>query len=455
MNMPTALRRHWRPLLSLLFGALVYFFWLSRYPYLLLGKESLNLFLFDQEHLLDRLSFPGGMARYISEFLTQFFLDVRWGALVYALLLTGLQRAVWRLCEGRRAETYLLTFIPSISLWYLSANTDIQLTYLVAVVLTTTVLALSPRKRISGLCVLAAATPLVYWLCGPVAAMLPFGVFLRQRHTRRSAILWFAALMLWAALCIAGSWWVAAYPLHQLVQGIGYCFRGSAATSIGLLVPPSAILAVALFASRQGSRAGAKVCRWAGAALCLAGLLLVWHHFSATDYEEIEYDALQRMGMTSHIAAKSRASSPKSTVCQLVARQAASPASGQAQDTELLKALMDNGMMHSQSSAFMLSDLFLKNGLVNKSQHAAFEAMESVWYSKSARALRRLVETNLITGHYAVALKYISLLEETLFYRSWAREMRSLAEHPDQIGSHPVYGPLRNVYLHTRDELFF
>jgi len=75
----------------------------------------------------------------------------------------------------------------------------------------------------------------------------------------------------------------------------------------------------------------------------------------------------------------------------------------------------------------MMSDLFFQMGFVNFAQRTMFEAMESMSnYNKSARALCHLTETAIVTGQYEVALKYISILEETLFYKRWAQKMRQL-----------------------------
>ena len=86
---------------------------------------------------------------------------------------------------------------------------------------------------------------------------------------------------------------------------------------------------------------------------------------------------------------------------------------------------------------------------------AAFEAMESIEdYDKSGRSLQRLVETSLITGRREVALKYISLLERTLFYRSWAKKMRLLAEHPELMEG-TVYDQLKKMYNESENLLFY
>ena len=83
----------------------------------------------------------------------------------------------------------------------------------------------------------------------------------------------------------------------------------------------------------------------------------------------------------------------------------------------------------------MASELYFLMGMVNMSQRAAFEAMEAVYCNKSARALKRLAETALITGEDEVARKYISILDETLYYSKWAREARQYLGRPENVNS--------------------
>jgi RNA polymerase sigma factor (sigma-70 family) len=127
-------------------------------------------------------------------------------------------------------------------------------------------------------------------------------------------------------------------------------------------------------------------------------------------------------------------------------------------ESEELKENMlhPNKVLTSGAAAMMMSDVYLHMGFVNMSQRAAFEVMmSSPNYNMSGRELSRLVETNLITGQYEVALKYISLLEHTLFYRSWAKQMRQLATNPELIKRSPKYGSLQEVYQQTVDVFFF
>ena len=181
-----------------------------------------------------------------------------------------------------------------------------------------------------------------------------------------------------------------------------------------------------------------------------------WESDKVGTYEEMEYDMLIRQQKWDKIVAKFQQKSSELVSIQNVARLAARYR-GQINQQELMIGLMlSKQSLSSISSAFMTSEVAMQIGMVNVAQRSAFEAMEAIPnYNKSARALRRLVETNLVTGQYEVALKYISILEETTFYRGWARKMKPLAEHPETIKDNPVYYRLKEVYDNGEDMFFY
>ena len=102
----------------------------------------------------------------------------------------------------------------------------------------------------------------------------------------------------------------------------------------------------------------------------------------------------------------------------------------------------------------LTGEIYFHLGLVNTAQRLAFEAMEAISnYNKSGRALKRLVETNVINGQYKVAEKYIKILEKTIFYRRWAERMRAMLGDEKAINAHPLYDTLRQYRL-QEDFLF-
>lgn len=73
--------------------------------------------------------------------------------------------------------------------------------------------------------------------------------------------------------------------------------------------------------------------------------------------------------------------------------------------------------------AMALSDIYYEIGDLASAQKFAFEGyVSSTLYGYgNVRSLMRLVQTNLILSNYAVARKYLSILENTLFYKKWAK----------------------------------
>ncbi len=74
-------------------------FFLFAYPYHLMRREQLNLFLFDGDYIRQTYHGLGFLARFVSDFLEQFFVVPVLGSLIVALLLTGIGVLVYRICR--------------------------------------------------------------------------------------------------------------------------------------------------------------------------------------------------------------------------------------------------------------------------------------------------------------------------------------------------------------------
>lgn len=76
----------------------------------------------------------------------------------------------------------------------------------------------------------------------------------------------------------------------------------------------------------------------------------------------------------------------------------------------------------NDASPFFGCEVFYQLGYINEAYRWAFEALVSK--GQSPRILKRLTLTSLINRDYAVGEKYLNILEQTLFYRNWARYYR-------------------------------
>ena len=397
--------------LTALFGVLAFCFWAFVRPELLMERESFQLFLFNSDYLTERLSVPGGFSRYVGEFLTQFFMSEKTGACILALLLMAIQWLSWILlhrCLPAVAEKllFLISFLPAMKLCYLLCDIDVSMSLPVGVLLTLLLMALLPSGNTKSLSASLIMIPFGYWLAGPVALLLAIYQlrFLRKPLKKVWVVTESMALVLLLVVCMWGSSYFVPYSLENIVKGIDY---------------------VAIQRDKAGT------------------------------LEMMEYDYLQRKLAWEKVLEKANRVEPKAKACHHIVSLARFYQHEISPEELKMSLYQPFTALTSTTSSMMMSDLFFQMGFVNFAQRTMFEAMESMSnYNKSARALCRLTETAIVTGQYEVALKYISILEETLFYKRWAQKMRQLATYPENIKNHPKYGALQKIYGETEDLLF-
>ena len=405
MKAKTIIGTYLRWMLTVVFAVAVFCFWLFKLPFLMAAREQIQLFLWNTDYLMERLIVPGGLAQYLGEFVVQFFVKTVFGALWYVVLLVAVQLLTWRLMRSKQGTLksfwlYLLSFVPSCLLWYLACNPKIPTTPIMAVLLTFGLMNLLPKHQKARWIVAFVMIPLGYWLLGPAVVLLALYLL----FTRGANVLLRIAPMILLAFCVVGSSWLVPYPLKQIARGIDY----------------------------------------------------YWEKEAMGSYDEMEYDMLMRQQRWDEMIEKYNHEGSQSlsvyNAVQVVMWQ--QQRIGQHEVTARIN--LDQRALKNIPSAFLMSEFCMPIGLANMSQRAAFEAMEAIPnYNKSARALQQLVETNLITGNPKVALKYISLLEQTTFYGGWARKMKAMALQPELLKENPLLYQMKKIYDNDEDMLFY
>lgn len=85
----------------------------------------------------------------------------------------------------------------------------------------------------------------------------------------------------------------------------------------------------------------------------------------------------------------------------------------------------------------LLCDIHFMTGDLAMSESYALDAMTQSKRGGNTRALRRLMQINLLRGEYALAGKYIALLEQMPFYKEWADEYSGYLSEPEQMSDNP------------------
>ena len=445
------LSKHTPLLLTLVFGLVVFLFWRILYPFALTYQEQLQLFLFDGDYFCGRMAEPGGFARYVAEFLMQFYNSVTIGALIIAVLYMLVQRLTWRLMGSH--SYYVWSFIPVIMLWYAMGDESVMLTYVVALLMALSA-ALAWRLvqlvRLGKLVRLALALvtiPLLYWLIGPMVLLV--AVLMMPWAVAVPALVYALALILLSAHYLP-------FPMLRVVLGISY-YRIPETMPYMLMAIPVVIWIMALFIKKLPQPKPWVACVQV---LVVAVLVLVpkAFGFDARKYDLIEYDYLVRIGDWKGVIAKAEKRMPDLPM-SVSATNLALGMTNQLGDrafnfyqrgSEGLLPKFERNFATSQ----LTGEIYFNLGLVNTAQRFAFESMEAIPnYNKSARVVKRLAETNLINGQYEVARKYLQMLEKTIFYRPWAQRTMAMLGDEKAIDAHPLYGKLRQYRL-QEDFLF-
>ena len=467
----------WKPLLSLLFGVAVVIFWAVPFVGGLCFQEQYQMFLFDTVYFLERIVLPGGLADYISEFLVQFYYMPVLGGAIIALLLMGIQAAVWGLMKqyGARHDFpgYLLSFLPSIALWCAMGDQNVLLSFVVALFGALVIGWIHNRfhNRLVKVVFELVSTALVYWFLGPVVflyAALMIGDTLKnakQKGNVFSGIGYSAVILILTVAWILLTTQTLQYPLYRIFAGLNYYRYPGTISPLPFVVMVWAVVIpfLGMIPCRQKSL---QKLQQSKVVIVLSYVLVIvasWFGIKASfdemTYDLIDYDFLVRTEQWDKIiekAEKKQATTPLSVSCVNLAL------SQKGMLADRLFEFYQNGgeglfptFTRDMISPVSTAEIFFRLGMVNDAERYMFEAQEAIPnYRKSARLTRRIVECEIINGNYQVAAKQLRRLQKTLFYRNWANQTMALLGNEKAINRHPVYGKLRKYREKKQDFLF-
>ena len=447
--------------MTVLAGVGIYCFFAFRYPYHIHFQEQYQLFESTWAYFASVSVVPGGFADWLGRFLTQFFYYAPAGALIMAVLLCGVQLLTWAACKEKSLLSYALSFIPAVLLLLFFCDENALAGGAVAIALSlaaAALLALVGKDRLRRV-LEAAAAPLLYFLCGPVALAYVLVVIVRETgKTGAKAIPFSVLILVLLAACPLVASLFAPYPLSRLYAGIHYYRYHNLVpvllwlSAFSTVIPP----VVSMFPAKGGSPLPGAL---AYVLVAAAGIFLLFRTADAPKEEWMRYDFMVRMQMWNRImqAADSRnPDNPKTVSCLNLALAK----TGRMPDAQF--SYFQNGpegllpgFKRDYTNPVSTGEIFWHLGMVNTAQRFAFEAQEAIPdFQKSARCYSRLAETNIVNGDADVARKYLKALCNATFYRRWARETLSLLDDGTIFDKRPELARARDCRLREHDFLF-
>lgn len=453
-------------ILPFLLGLAVFLFFGLVYPHHLHYHEQFQLFLNTGDYFLELAVKPGGVADYLGAFITQFFLFSWAGAALLAVLFMMLQWLVQFVGDSIRPSSiwFPLSFIPPLFYWILLCNENFMTGGIVSVLMALGAwrIYFFIKKTNARRVYVLAMIPLLYWIAGGSAIFFTLGCLVmewtRDRSLQGRVLTTAGFLTLLTGILLLTGIVLPQYPFLRLVYGTDF-FRFPVLYPAGvwviwlmcLIIPLSRLILPERF-KKPGNNA--LVSLLLSVVILAAGGYLIAINTEKNKEDIMAFDYFVRMQQWDKAIARADRKTPSS------------PLSVACLNLSLCKSgMMSDYMFHYYQNGpegliptfvrdftlpMITGEIYYHLGFINTAQRFAFEAMESLPnYWKSARSVKRLSETNLINGQYAVARKYLTILQKTLFYKRWADYVLSYLEDEEGINAHPEWGTLRRYRTKT------
>jgi hypothetical protein len=443
----------------IVFGALFAFLQMC-FEYHFYYIEQSQLFLFSEAYIRNKLLLPGGFSMLVAEFLVQFFSRPYVGALVTAVLLTGVGVCTAGIVKriAPVSGLFILYVLPMLALLFMHFDFNYRVQGTVCYLMMMALLCGYMRIRndlfrlVAG-CVLV---PVLFWLAGSITVLFAGMVCLFEglRKTPK----WYISLIGVAEVLLLGVGTVYFSLMGEYRWVFGpdlyyhYTLHPKEIIYYSWICLPLVFL-IAFFVRNKNSLSGKKL--FAGisciAQLAMIAAVLWWGMPKYSDAKTLKLKKLDYFARTEQWDKTIEECKGKLTnflyMCHL---NMALANKGELSDKMFnFDQRGPQGLLvqwnKSENISCMLSDIYFTMGATASSQEMAFEGYVSAMEDGNPRMLKRLVQTNLIYGTYPVAEKYISILEKTYAYRDWAQSQRKYLYNDEVVESDPILGTRRRM----------
>jgi hypothetical protein len=420
------------------------------YKYHIWFIEQLQVFLLTSDHFLSYLSKPAFLSSYLGDFLTQFYW-LNWGG---AVVITGSLAVLWILLtllakriSGKKVP-FILPLLPVIFTWIALCNLEYPVSNVISLVITVLFIIIYisiksiATRRICGVIfvfLLYTATGSNVWVF-TISAII-FDIFRTEERMRLTAG------MIWSIILLAVTVFVPLALKNGYLltanQSITYLSEMTKYPDIIDYMPLIAVVLMAFLAFV--SREKIKVKLKSAYSLLIQILLLVSLLFSGIlinadfNLEKIfRLDNEARINRWDKVLELSDKFGMHTNISSYYTNMALSK----------LGIMPEKLMEYYQPAATGLfipvnanenyltitlsNEVYWHLGDVNASQHSALLGTIFSPRAQNSRLMKRIVEINIINREYAVAEKYIRVLEKTLFHRQWASGMRKYLYNEDE-----------------------
>lgn len=417
--------------------------------------EGSDLFLYDRTYILDTLCETGGFALLAASFDTQFmripFAGPVLAALLYFATSCLIASILRRKCPSGAMDGF--AFIPAAFMFLCLENGYFRywghMAFAMSIVALWWYVTMPEgwkRRVTAGL----IAVPVLYHLAGSAAVVFAVGACLYEIADRGVKGLWslvfpaFFALtaFLYVRTSMTSGWTVALTPFMYYSNPSTYFFPLYAWASV-----PALILASWMLSNFSIGQKTALVSCLSGIAVSffVAGNLYSKVH-SEGNYRLLQEEYLadnEEWGRIVETADRRRPTYFISYLNLALAEQGHLPERFPYFNPQPISGVMPP-IPNIRYGMSLQSKVYMSWGYVAAARQSAFDANMMTPGMRDPRQLKILVLTNLAAGSYEVAEKYLDLLDRTLMYRKWAKDMRRVADEQEKVAASL---PAEGVYV--------
>ena len=452
---------------SVLIGILLVIFLQYVYqPYFFYIEQS-QLFLWDYSYFYEHLSLLGGLSKWLSEGIIQYYAFPYVGALCTGLWVTAVALISGNLLKKVSGSSLMSMYgwIPAITLllivldfnYFQSGNIALLLS-LFAAYLYVNISNSSYRLSVGIL-----ISILLAWWGGPVYMLFTLIAFLyelikeqrtRQKYMSISLLItaFFIATYLYQS-CLVGNWSKALLPSFYYISKLD--------PGTMIYAPWGCLLFLFLIAclinrKRRIISDKKQITIWiAEFVFILSIAYLGLAKFS--DRKSLKYMELDYYSRTEQWDKIKQTCQGKLTnylymsiLCRALAEEGNLIDELFHYDIRSERALAIS-WNSTENISILLSDLYFTCGNIALAQRMAFEGDVSAHGTHNVRMLQRLIQTNLIFGAYPIAEKYIALLEKSPIYKKWATPYRSFLNNDQKVIQDPLLGKKKELLFNPGD----
>ena len=395
-----------------------FFYFRYLVPYHLCFKEQIQLFVYSSTYLLTYFSKPAVLACLVGDFLIQFFYFKGIGPVIVTLLLAVEWLLVFHALKQFSVKRYALlwSFLPVIIEW-------LTIPYAFSVALSVSfIIALSAfilYTKFNRIIVVLAMIPVLYIFAGAsVFLFLLLVVSYDILYGRKRYVYWI--IMLGLAFSIP----LFLRYIYFLTYNQAYFYPYSGFKQALSFV--TLVFIVLLFVCFKRLRGQNADIRYLAVTLIILVTVLVTGIVKTTNRnQEYLFGMLvesyhNNWDKVLNIAEKANLQNSIASCYTNMALSKKSLLGERLMDfyqPSISGLLLPNTPGVSWFTIFACNDAYYHVGDIDMAQHAAMLALISSPFQRSVRMVERLVETNMSNGDIAVSMKYIRMLESTLFHK--------------------------------------